>query len=95
MNPITVSNSFESTIDKVWHALSDESALKKWYFPVLDYQFETGKEFTFYESADSKNYFHRCKFLNIIPNELIEYTWMHPLYFKRQFSGQMGINNTR
>lgn len=78
MNPIIVSNVFETTTEKVWHALSDETALKKWYFNVQGYQFEAGNEFTFYESADSKNYLHRCRFLNIVPDKSIEYTWTHP-----------------
>lgn len=78
MPPIIVTQSFDAPLEKVWNALSDEAALKKWYFPVEAYDFKIGKTFTFYESADSHNYFHRCTFVNIIPNQRIEYTWEHP-----------------
>ena len=76
--PIIISYNFNSGIEKVWNALSKEDELKQWYFPVDNYEFEVGKTFTFYESCDSKQYFHSCQFLNIIPNKLIEYSWAHP-----------------
>lgn len=77
---VTVSKIFDCSIEKVWSALSIESELKMWYFPVENYEFEIGKEFTFYESCESKTYLHKCKFLQIIPNKLIEYTWEHPTH---------------
>ncbi len=82
MEPIIVSQTLDAPLEKVWNALCKEAELKKWYFPVENYIFEIGKEFTFYESADSKDYLHRCKFLNIIPNQLIEHTWEHPSHSK-------------
>lgn len=78
METVTVTHTFDSPLDKVWHALSDGNELKKWYFPVQNYVFEIGKEFTFYESDSSHNYLHQCQFLNIIPKQLIEYSWAHP-----------------
>lgn len=82
MEPIIVNFTFDTPLDKVWDALSKEDELKKWYFQVENYVFEVGKEFTFYESADSKSYLHRCRFLSIVPNKLIEYTWEHPSHSK-------------
>ncbi len=82
MEPITVTQLFDAPLEKVWSALCNEEELRKWYFPVEDYDFSVGSEFSFYESADSKNYLHKCRFLNIIPNKLIEYTWTHPTHSK-------------
>ena len=82
MEPIVITFTFNAPLEKVWNALSNESELKKWYFPVENYEFEVGKEFTFYESTDSKAYLHKARFLNIIPNQLIEYTWEHPNHSK-------------
>lgn len=45
---------------------------------MQDYQFVVGKTFTFYESEDSHNYFHRCQFLEIVPHLTIAYSWEHP-----------------
>ncbi|MDR6967027.1 uncharacterized protein YndB with AHSA1/START domain [Flavobacterium arsenatis] len=78
MEPIVINFTFNAPLEKVWNALSNETELKKWYFPVEDYEFEVGKEFTFYESTESQKYFHKARFLNIIPNQLIEHTWEHP-----------------
>lgn len=78
METVTVTHTFDSPLDTVWNALSDGNELKKWYFPVQNYVFEIGKEFTFYESDSSHNFLHQCQFLNIIPQQLIEYSWAHP-----------------
>lgn len=78
MNPIIVTYLFDSPLDKVWNALSQEAELKKWYFPVRNYQFTVGEEFSFYESEDSHKFFHQCIFLNIKPKQVIEYSWAHP-----------------
>ena len=69
---------FDCPVDKVWNALSQESALKKWYFQVENYQFENGKEFTFYAGEDERVFLHKCQFINIVPLQTIEYTWAHP-----------------
>ncbi len=82
MNPIIVKQSFNSPINKVWEVLSEESHLKKWYFNVENYHFEIGSEYSFYESADTKQFLHKCRFLNIIPHKLIEYTWTYPSHSK-------------
>jgi uncharacterized protein YndB with AHSA1/START domain len=80
--PIQVTKVFDFPLTTVWDALTKEAALKKWYFDVQDYRFEEGAEFTFYEAPDSKTYLHRCKFLKIVPEKLIEHTWTHPSHSK-------------
>ena len=82
MQPIIVTQLINVPAAKVWSALTQEAELKKWYFPVQDYIFEEGKEFTFYESEDSNLFLHRCKFISIIPHQVIEYTWTHPSHSK-------------
>lgn len=82
MDPVVVTQLIDLPADTVWNALTREAELKKWYFPVQDYIFEEGKEFTFYESEDSCKFQHRCKFLRIIPHQLIETTWEHPSHSK-------------
>ena len=82
MEPIMVNCLYDSTMEKVWNALSQEAELKLWYFPVQNYEFEVGKEFTFYESGDSQYFLHKCQFRKIVPGQLIEYTWAHPNHSK-------------
>jgi uncharacterized protein YndB with AHSA1/START domain len=79
MNTIVTSTQvYNHPVEMVWRALSEESALKKWFFPVQHYQFEKGREFRFYESEDSNRFLHRCRFSEIIPMQLIAYTWEFP-----------------
>jgi uncharacterized protein YndB with AHSA1/START domain len=77
-SPLKLSKIYDTPQHAVWDALTKEEALKKWYFDVQNYTFAEGAEFNFYESADTKKYLHRCKFLKIVPQDLIEYTWTHP-----------------
>jgi uncharacterized protein YndB with AHSA1/START domain len=78
MEPIAITALFDASADEVWNALSRKDELVKWYFPLQEYQFEEGQTFTFYESAQSEKYFHRCRFLKIEPLSQIEYSWTHP-----------------
>ena len=80
MKPIIISQLYESSLAEVWHALSNKEALKTWYFPVQNYSFEVGKTFSFYESDHSQNFLHKCEFLRIEPQKIIEYTWTYPHY---------------
>lgn len=79
MNPrVNSTQVYNHPVEVVWRALSEESALRKWFFPVQDYQFENGREFSFYETEDSQRYLHKCRFTEIIPKRLIVYTWEYP-----------------
>lgn len=82
MKPIIISQLFDCGITEVWNALSNEDALKTWYFPVQNYTFEVGKTFSFYESDYSQNFLHKCEFLRIEPMKIIEHTWAYPHYSK-------------
>ncbi|MBP1618013.1 MAG: ATPase [Bacteroidetes bacterium] len=63
---------------EVWKAISDENALKKWFFPVENYSFQEGKEFSFWTGEDPYLTFHKCRFLFIEPLNTIEYSWELP-----------------
>ncbi|MBN9283701.1 MULTISPECIES: SRPBCC domain-containing protein [unclassified Flavobacterium] len=82
MDFVTVSQTFQCTVEELWNALTQEEQLKEWYFPVQDFLPEVGHTFTFYESEKSKKYLHRCRFFNIIPYKLLEHTWEHPGHSK-------------
>jgi uncharacterized protein YndB with AHSA1/START domain len=78
MKPIIVTQLFNVPIAEVWNALTVEANLKKWYFPVKNFELEVGKTFTFYESDTGSRFFHACTFLTIIPEKILEHTWTHP-----------------
>lgn len=80
MKPIVITALFDVPAGKVWKALSRENELKEWFFPVQNYDFSEGSEFSFYEREYSGKYFHLCRYLRIIPQSLIEYSWAHPVH---------------
>jgi uncharacterized protein YndB with AHSA1/START domain len=63
---------------EVWKAISEESALKRWFFPVENYHFQEGEEFSFWSGEDPHLTFHKCRFLFIEPLSTIEYSWELP-----------------
>ncbi len=82
MQPIIVTYSFNSNLESVWNALSKFEELKKWFFEVENFKFEIGNEFSFYETGNEKKYLHKCKFIDIVPNQKIEYSWEFPQFSK-------------
>jgi uncharacterized protein YndB with AHSA1/START domain len=78
MDTVTTTQVYKNSPEEVWKALSDEQALQKWFFPVRNYQFEVGKEFTFHESEDSDKFLHKCRFTEIVPMKRIAYSWAFP-----------------
>lgn len=77
MNSVTVSAVFESSVAKVWQALTNPEAMKIWYFDIANFQLEIGNEFSFYET-DGTSFFHLCKMVAFEENKLLQHTWTHP-----------------
>jgi uncharacterized protein YndB with AHSA1/START domain len=75
---IIITQLFNKPISEVWSALTDESKLKEWYFPVNSFELKVGKTFTFYESVEGTRFFHSCTFLQIVPEKILKHTWTHP-----------------
>ncbi len=75
---IVLTHLFNKSISEVWAALTDTNKLKKWYFPVKNFELEVGKTFSFYESEEGTRFFHSCTFLQIVPEKILEHTWTHP-----------------
>ena len=78
MATVTLTKSFKAPISKVWQALTDKEAMKKWYFHVKDFELKEGNVFTFYETEEGGKYIHRCEILQVKPETLFEHTWEHP-----------------
>ena len=67
---------------KVWQALTDKSQMKEWYFDIPDFELKTGAVFNFYEPGEAKQYHHRCRILEIVPEKKFSHTWTHPSHSK-------------
>lgn len=80
-DPIIVEQFIEAPPEKVWQAITNKEQMKEWYFDIADFELKEGAIFNFYES-EKKEYHHRGKILEIIPNQKFKHTWTHPSHSK-------------
>ncbi|AZA84291.1 SRPBCC domain-containing protein [Chryseobacterium lactis] len=76
--PIIVQYKINAPVEKVWRALTDKNEMKSWYFDIGDFEPEVGKEFNFYEPGGENKFHHQCKIVEIVPNQILKYSWSYP-----------------
>ncbi|MFV0148746.1 SRPBCC domain-containing protein [Empedobacter falsenii] len=74
--PVVVVEIFDTSIDKVWDALTTKAAFDKWYFDINEFDLKVGFEFEFYGGS----YLHHCKIVEFAPQSKLVYTWKYPVY---------------
>lgn len=82
MQTFKIEKSYSAPIDLVWQAITDRAMMKEWYFNFADdFKLETGAVFE-WKAGDtkSKEWLHRGKMLEIIPNQKLVHTWEYPGY---------------
>ena len=80
--PVVVVEIFDTSIDKVWDALTTKAAFDKWYFDIDEFVLEEGFEFEFYGGS----YLHHCKIVDFAPQSKLVYTCPIRRPFRRCFS---------
>ena len=50
--PVVVEQEYNTSIDKVWNALTIKEEMKYWYFNLPEFYAEEGFEFQFYGGKD-------------------------------------------
>ena len=75
---ITSKIKIKESVSKVWQALTDKNQMKEWYFDIPDFELKTGAVFNFYEPGEAKQFHHRCRILEIVPEKKFSHTWTHP-----------------
>lgn len=77
-NPIKLEKLYNASPAKIWNALTDNEALKKWYFPLEKFEAKVGFKFSFYGGEeDDKQYLHECEITELIPLKKITYSWKY------------------
>lgn len=82
MSTVTVTTQFDTSVDKVWSALTNKLEMEAWYFHIPEFELKEGAVFTFYETPENGQFLHRCEILKVVPNKLLEHTWEHPSHSK-------------
>ncbi len=79
--PFTIERTFDAPVEKIWQAITDKDAMKKWYFDLKEFKPEVGFEFQFYgEGKKGEQYLHLCKITEVIPLRKLTHTWSYDKY---------------
>lgn len=78
--PFVIEQTYDSSIDKVWSALTDNEKLKKWYFQLEDFQPIVGFTFRFSGTDKGLTFWHRCVITEVIPPNKLVHTWTYEEY---------------
>lgn len=78
MAAFTIEKTYHAPIAKVWKAITDKDAMKKWYFDLSAFKPEVGFEFEFYgQGHKGDQYLHRCKIIEVVAEKKLCYSWQY------------------
>lgn len=78
--PFIIERTYNTTIDKVWQAITDKDKMKEWYFILEEFKPEVGFEFRFTGGSKEKQYLHICRITEVIPGKKLTHTWQYDGY---------------
>ncbi|HEY3876728.1 MAG TPA: SRPBCC domain-containing protein [Candidatus Kapabacteria bacterium] len=73
--PVIVERTFLAPIATVWDAITNNDAMKHWYFKLPEFRPEVGFEFEFEGGPPEKTYIHKCKVTEVFPQKKLAYSW--------------------
>lgn len=76
-NVIAIQKNYNASPETIWKALTDVNEMKLWYFDIKEFKAEPGFEFTFTGARDEKNFLHRCRVIEAIPEKRLSYSWRY------------------
>ena len=84
--PVIQERLFNSTLQKVWSAISDKKEMKQWYFDLAEFRAEIVYEFQFSGGpAPERQYRHLCKITEVVPEKKLTYSWRYDGYAGKSF----------
>lgn len=79
--PIIVEQTFNSSVESVWNAITDIEQMRKWYFEnIPDFKPEIGFKTQFNVQSEERNFLHIWKVTDVLPQKLIKYNWKFENY---------------
>ncbi|MDP4240053.1 MAG: SRPBCC domain-containing protein [Bacteroidota bacterium] len=76
IKPVIIEQTYKASVSQLWKALTDVTQMKKWYFETLNtFQPEIGFETEFLVNTNDKNYLHKWKVTEVIPEKKITCRW--------------------
>lgn len=79
--PIVVEQAFNTSVKKVWNAISKPEQMKQWYFENIDsFKPEVGFKTRFEVAVEDRKFTHLWKLTEVIPYQKITYNWKYEEY---------------
>lgn len=77
-SPITVEQTFNTSIGKLWQAITDENLMRQWFFEDMEeFKPEVGFKTEFNVQSGGSNFLHQWKITEVIPGKKITYNWKY------------------
>ena len=80
-DPVIVEQIFNSSIDKVWNAITELNQMTQWFFEnIPSFKPEVGFETRFDVHVKDKKFPHLWKITEVVPMKKITYNWRYEGY---------------
>jgi uncharacterized protein YndB with AHSA1/START domain len=77
-NDVIIEGLYPAAPEKVWRAISELEALRKWHFPLDGFEAVTGFRFQFSGGNDKgQTYLHLCEVLEVMEGKKLSYSWQY------------------
>lgn len=74
--PVIVSHVFQKSLEDVWHAITQVSQMREWYFNnIPDFKAKQGFKTQFNVKAPSRDFLHNWEVMQVIPFRKLVYKW--------------------
>jgi uncharacterized protein YndB with AHSA1/START domain len=78
--PFVIEQTYDSPVEKVWQAITDNEKMKQWYFKLEDFKPEVGFTFRFSGTDRGVTFWHKCEITEVIPLKKLAHTWRYEEY---------------
>lgn len=80
--PVEIERIFNVSVDQLWHALTDNETLEKWYFDFnKNFKPLEGHIVEWYAGPpEGKQWLHKAIILEVVEKEKIKHSWQYPGY---------------
>jgi uncharacterized protein YndB with AHSA1/START domain len=79
--PIIVEQTYHTSVDKVWSAITDPEQMRKWFFPTMNaFEAKVGFETQFNVQSHENAYLHIWRVTEVQPRSKIIYNWKYGGY---------------
>lgn len=79
--PVVIEESFATSIDSVWEAITNPELMRQWFFENIDAFAPTvGSLSQFVVTVEDRTFTHLWKVTEVIPGQKISYDWKYKEY---------------